>query len=55
MLSNMEANSQVKQPISFRLPVDLYEKLRTRAFETREPMNAILITALEKHLKERKS
>lgn len=51
----MEASNQVRQPISFRLPPDLYEKLRTRAFETREPMNTILITALKEHLQERES
>jgi hypothetical protein len=35
------------QPITFRLPEPLYEWLRREAFDTREPMNGIVITALE--------
>lgn len=35
------------QPITCRLPEPLYEWLRREAFDTREPMNAIVITALE--------
>ena len=35
------------QPITFRLPEELYEWLRREAFETREPMNMIVVTALE--------
>jgi hypothetical protein len=34
------------QPITFRLPADLYEWLRREAFETREPMNTIAVEAL---------
>ena len=36
-----------QQPITFRLPAELYEWLRSEAFGTREPMNAIVVTALE--------
>ena len=34
------------QPITFRLPEELYEWLRREAFDTREPMNTIVVTAL---------
>jgi hypothetical protein len=34
------------QPVTFRLPEDLYEWLRREAFDAREPMNAIVVTAL---------
>lgn len=33
--------------MTIRLPVDLYEWLRREAFDTREPMNTIAVTALE--------
>lgn len=35
------------RPITFRLPEELYEWLRREAFETREPMNTIVVIALE--------
>jgi hypothetical protein len=35
------------QPVTFRLPEDLYEWLRREAFDTREPMNTIVVTALQ--------
>jgi hypothetical protein len=35
------------QPITFRLPAELYEWLRREAFDTRTSMNAILVSALE--------
>ena len=36
------------QPITFRLPVELYEWLRQEAFDERTSMNAILVSALER-------
>jgi len=33
--------------MSTRIPPDLYEWLRHEAFELREPMNAIVVAALE--------
>lgn len=41
------------QPITFRLPADLYERLRIAAFERRVSMNQIVITAVEKELQHR--
>ena len=35
------------QPITFRLPEELYEWLRRESFDTRVPMNTIVVTALE--------
>jgi hypothetical protein len=35
------------QPITFRLPEELYEWLRRESFETRQAMNTIVVTALQ--------
>ena len=35
------------QPVTIRFPEELYEWLRREAFDTREPMNTIVVTALE--------
>lgn len=34
--------------MTIRLPVELYEWLRREAFHTREPMNGIIVAALER-------
>jgi hypothetical protein len=36
-----------QQAMTIRLPAELYEWLRREAFDTREPMNGIVVTALE--------
>ena len=38
-----------EQPITFRLPKELYEWLRREAFERRNSMNAILVAALSQY------
>jgi predicted CopG family antitoxin len=42
------------QAITVRLPKDVYEQLRREAFDTRESMASIIISALEKRLAEPK-
>jgi len=39
------------QALTVRLPEPLHERLRRAAFETRVPMNQIVITAIEKELR----
>ena len=36
------------QPLTIRLPKDLYEKLRRAAFDQRTTMNALIIKALQR-------
>jgi len=36
------------QPLTIRLPKDLYEKLRKAAFDQRTTMNALVIDAVRK-------
>ena len=43
-----------EQAITLRLPGELYEWLRREAFETRDSMKAITVTALEE-LRERRA
>lgn len=40
------------QPITFRLPGELYERLRRVAFETRVPMNTIAAEGIERRVAE---
>ncbi len=42
-----------QQAMTVRLPVELYEWLRREAFDTREPMSAIVLAALERLRDER--
>jgi predicted DNA-binding protein len=43
------------QALTVRLPKPVHEKLRRVAFETRKPMNEIVVTAVEKELSEDKA
>jgi hypothetical protein len=37
-------------PLTFRAPVELHERLRKRAFDTREPIQKIIEDAVSRHL-----
>lgn len=43
------------QPITYRLPAELYERLRALAFKLRKPMNHIVVEAIDKHVTELES
>jgi Recombination endonuclease VII len=43
------------EPMTLRLQADLYETLRREAFDTRESMNSIVVAAVDRELKARKS
>lgn len=47
-----DATMPSTQPLTFRLPLALYERLRAAAFERRESQNAIVVKALERELAE---
>jgi hypothetical protein len=38
------------QPITFRIPIDLYERLRRVAFELRVPMSSIVLEGTEERV-----
>lgn len=48
--ASMASTDEASQPLTIRLPADLYERLRQTAFDQRTSMNALVIQAIQNHL-----